>query len=126
MSEKLTKSEAREKADELGIEYTSQTPVSELRKLIEAEELPEPSAPEVPEVPEETEKEAPVEEAKEEAPAKPAELVEEAPVEKPIVIGGKKIEGSKILSIEKVGNLYQIKAENGNGYTLPESEYKAL
>lgn len=111
---KLTKTEARERADELEIEYTSKTSVAELRDLIAAAETPV-------ETPEEESKseakevvEAPVEEAKEE------EVKEETPSDQPTTI-----EGSPIISVEKVGEYYKVQTANAV-YTLPEAEYNAL
>jgi len=103
-----------EKCEELGIETKSADSVADLKaKIAEKEGAP-------------VEEEAPIEEA----PAEELDaLEEEAPAEEePEDLGElpKKIEGSDILSINKVGDLYQIQAANGCGYTLAEAEYKAL
>jgi hypothetical protein len=115
MSE-LTKPEARERADELEIEYTSKTPVSELRELIAAKEA------------ELAEAEKPAEEPEAPADAEPENTEPEVPADTEEASGEllKKIEGSEVISVVKEGNRYQVQAANGCGYTLPESEYETL
>jgi len=115
MSE-LKKPAARDRCDELEIEYTSKTSVTELRDLIAAKEAELAAA----EAPAEAPEEAPaVEETPEDEEVEPTEdddIEENLPT---------KIEGQKILSVAKEGNYVLVKTATC-GYKLLEKEYKAL